>query len=161
MKITKENYISASFMEVGRHNIEVLVRDDEDKKIIPHIIEYNEEHPSFKALMEVTDLDTLHENTDRRVKGERKDFEDMAMRIAKKEGLSFDTDTKNSKFFPTLIKGIFEDESNEDHLFALKLALFEVEKIRDSKDNEAKKKIRQGKNKIDVFQAAMDCLGKK
>ncbi len=82
----------------------------------------------------------------------------MAMRIAKKEGLSFDTDTKNSKFFPTLIKGIFEDESNEDHLFALKLALFEVEKIRDSKDNEAKKKIRQGKTKVEVLKAAFDVM---
>jgi len=46
-------------------------------------------------------------------------------------------------------------------LFALKLALFELEEIRNSKNEDAKKKLRQSKNKLDTIQAAIDCLGKK
>ena len=58
---------------------------------------------------------------------------------------------------PDLI-GIFQDEENEDHLFALKLALFEVKEIRDSKDNEGKKKLRQSKYKIEVLKIAFDLV---
>ena len=53
---------------------------------------------------------------------------------------------------------IFNDTENEDHLFALKLALFEVDKIRNSKDNEGKKKLRQSKNKIEVLKIAIDLM---
>ena len=37
------------------------------------------------------------------------------------------------------------------HLFALKLALFEVDKIRDSKNEDLKKKLRQTKTKLDCL----------
>ena len=50
-----------------------------------------------------------------------------------------------------MVKSIFEDSDNEDHLFALKLALFEVEQIRDSKNDELKKKLRQSKTKSDCL----------
>ena len=107
------------------------------------------------------DIDKIHEATYEKKRKEREAFEESVMRIAKKEGLVFDSDKIDSKFFPKLCQAIFEDVDNADHLFALKLALFEVEKIRDSKNVIAKKALRQAKNKIDVFQAAMDCLGKK
>ena len=45
----------------------------------------------------------------------------------------------DTKFYPVLVKAIFEETDNEDHLFALKLALFEVEQIRDSKNEDLKK----------------------
>ena len=60
-----------------------------------------------------------------------------------------------------MVNAIFKDIENEDHLFALKLALFELEEIRDSKNEDAKKKLRQAKNKLDIIQAAINCLGKK
>ena len=83
----------------------------------------------------------------------------MAINIAKKNGLVFNETKLNTKFYPTLIKAMFNELENEDHLFALKLALFEVDKIRDSKDNEKKKKLRQSKNKIDVLKLAIDLIG--
>ena len=63
----------------------------------------------------------------------------------------FDMNRLDTKFYPTMVKAIFDETDNEDHLFALKLALFEVEKIRDSKNEELKKKLRQSKTKIDCL----------
>ena len=55
-------------------------------------------------------------------------------------------------------KEIFENEDNEDHLFAIKIALFELEKIRNSKNDDIKKKIRQAKTKIEALQAAFELI---
>ena len=80
----------------------------------------------------------------------------MVMRIAKRDGLVFDEIKLDTKFYPAIVKAIFEEDKNEDHLFALKLALFEIEKIRDSKDSELKKKLRQAKTKIEAFKTAFE-----
>ena len=48
--ITKENYITAHFIDNDRKNIEVLLRDDKIEKVIPFIIEYNPEHPNCQDL---------------------------------------------------------------------------------------------------------------
>ena len=77
----------------------------------------------------MTDLDQLHEQTYQKIKTERKQFEDSVVRIAK-EGLIFDDVLDGSKMgvksYPLIVNTLFEDNENEDHLFALKLALFEV-----------------------------------
>ena len=67
----------------------------------------------------------------------------------------FDERKLDTKFYPVLIKALFEDVENEDHLFALKLAMFEIKQIRNSKDTENKKKLRQSKNKIEVLKIAL------
>jgi hypothetical protein len=158
--ITKENYITASFIDNERKNIEVLLRDDKNEKLISHIIQYDTNHPSCQELLKIITLDDLHENTHSKVNEQKKDFEQMAMRVAKKMGMKLDDENLKitPKFFPIIVQAIFEDEENEDHLFALKLALFEVEKIRDSKDSELKKKLRQAKTKVEVLRAAFDIM---
>jgi hypothetical protein len=159
-KITKENYITANFIDNERKTIEVLVRDDDNKKLIPHIIQYDTNHPTCQDLLKIITLDDLHENTHNKVNEQKKDFEEMVMRVAKKKGIIVDPEMVKitPKLFKTLVQAIFKDSENEDHLFALKLALFEVTEIRDSKNNELKKELRQGKNKIEVLKAAFDIM---
>ena len=156
--ITKENLISAYFIDNERANIEVLTRSEDGTKVIPTIIPFDENNTLYKELITIISLDQLHEDTYNKKKQEKKDFEAMTMRIAKKSGLVFDEHRLDTKFYPTLVKAIFEDKENEDHLFALKLALFELPKIRDSKDSESKKKLRHAKNKIEVLQTAFDLM---
>tara|TARA_B100001057_G_scaffold499747_1_gene611601 strand:+ start:14199 stop:14681 length:483 start_codon:yes stop_codon:yes gene_type:complete len=160
MEINTDNYISATFLEAGRDNIEVLVRSDDGKKVIPHIIKYDERHPDCQQLLKIVNVDQLHENTNIRVKDERAKFEEQVMAIAKKDGLVFDKGTHDSKFFPTLVRGLFDNGHNEDHLFAIKLALFEYDPIRDSDNKEAKDKIRAGTTKAEVIAAAIELLAK-
>lgn len=157
----KENLITSYFVDSERKNIEMLTTTDDKQKVFTTVLPYEENHPQYIALTKFMDIDKIHEATFGKKRKEREAFEESVMRIAKKEGLVFDSDKIDSKFFPKLCQAIFEDVDNADHLFALKLALFDVVKIRDSKNAKAKKTLRQAKNKIDVFQAAMDCLGKK
>ena len=160
--ITKDNYISANFIDNERKNIEVLLRNDDGKTVNPHIIEYDIKHPQCQELLKIVSIDDLHKNTYRKNEEEKKGFEEMVMRIAKRDGLVFDEMKLDTKFYPTLVKAIFEENGTlkkneaEDHLFALKLALFEIEKIRDSKDSELKKKLRQAKTKIEALKTAFE-----
>ena len=156
--ITKENYITASFIDNERKNIEVLLRDEKNEKVISHIVEYDEKYPVCQELLKIITLDDLHENTYQKKQKEKKAVEEMVVKIAKRDGLVFDEHRLDTKFYPTIVKAMFEETENEDHLFALKLALFELKQIRDSKDIEVKKKLRQAKNKIELLKIAIDLM---
>lgn len=156
--ITKENYIIAYFIDNERKNIEVLLRDG--NKVNSHIVEYDTKYPVCQELLNVITIDDLHKNTYSKKQEQVKEFEEMAIRVAKKSGIAISNEPQpdKSNFYPTLVKAIFEGVTNENQLFALKLALFEVEKIRDSKDDELKRKLRQSANKIDVLKVAFDIM---
>jgi len=64
----------------------------------------------------------------------------------------------DTKFYPKVVDALFNDEENADHLFALKLAVFELDKVKDSDKEDLKKKLRQSKNKIDVLSAVCEIL---
>tara|TARA_Y100001937_G_C7005816_1_gene278658 strand:- start:155 stop:652 length:498 start_codon:yes stop_codon:yes gene_type:complete len=151
----KEHLLKAYFVDENRTLIEVLYTSLDFKETHSAIIEYDTKHPDCQALLEVMSLDDLHESTYNQKKEERKVFEEEAIKIAKKSGLVFDMNRLDTKFYPAMVKSIFEDSDNEDHLFALKLALFEVEKIRDSKNDDLKKKLRQSKTKSDCLLNAL------
>ena len=59
--ITKENYITASFIDTERKNIEILLKDGD--KVKSHIVEYDMKYPVCQELLKVCTLDQLHENT--------------------------------------------------------------------------------------------------
>ena len=157
--ITKENLIGAYFIDNDRKNIEVLTTSEDKKQIIPTILPFDENNHMFKELTSVVSVDQLHENTYQKKKDEQKIFEEKVMQIAKKDGLLLDDTKIDSTSYNKITKAIFEQGENEDQLFALKLALFEQPEIRDSKNDELKKKLRQSKNKIDVLKLAIDLIG--
>ena len=157
--ITKENLIGAYFIDDDRKNIEVLTTSEDKKQVIPFIMPFDENNPSFKELISIITVDDLHENTYQKKKAEQKIFEQKVIEIAKKDGLMLDDTRIDSNSYNKLVKAIFEQGENEDQLFALKIALFELPAIRDSKDDELKKKLRQSKNKIDTLKVAFDIVG--
>jgi len=154
----KDHFIDAYFIDEERQNIEILATSEDKKKVFPTIVPFSEDNHMFKALKSVMSVDELHERTYNKKKEERKLFEEQLLRIAKKDGLVIDETKDKTSIFPTLIKTIIEDEENEDHLFALKLALFEVDKIRDSEDTELKGAIRKGKTKAEVLLNALKII---
>ena len=160
--LTKENikdhFIDAYFIDSERENIEILYTSEDKKKVFTTIVPFNYEHETFKTLQTVMSVDELHERTYNKKKEEKKLFDEQVIRIAKKDGLVFDELKLDTKFYPTLIKAILEEQTNEDHLFALKLALFEVDKIKDSKNVELKSNIRKGKTKIEVLSNALKLI---
>jgi len=157
----KDNFLTAYFIDNERKNIEVQTTAEDKKSVFTTIIPYEENNPQYQALTKYMNIDQIHESTYQKNKTEQEQFEKSIIRIAEKSGLLLDKETLDTKFYPSLVNAIFKNIENEDHLFALKLALFELEEIRNSKNEDAKKKLRQSKNKLDTIQAAIDCLGKK
>jgi|TARA_B110000438_G_scaffold297032_1_gene342728 hypothetical protein len=168
--INKDSYVTASFIDNDRKTLEVLVRHHENKnEMTPLIIEASEDQQDFKDLMEFVTMDQLHEQTWENKKAESEAFIAMAKNIAK-DAFSEAEAVANvavdeaeifsrTKIYPTIVDTLFTNMENEDHLFALKLALFEVQEIRESTDTKAKTALRKGKNKIDVLRHAFDICG--
>ena len=154
----KDHFIDAYFIDNERQNIEILTTSEDKKEVFPTIIPFNEEHEGFKALSSKMSVDDLHERTYGKKKDERKVFEEQLIRIAKRDGLVFDEAKVDTKFFPTMINAIVENPDNEDHLFALKLALFEVDKIRESDNADLKSVIRKSKTKAEALLNALKII---
>ena len=157
----KDHFIDAYFIDKERENIEILATSEDKKQVFSTIIPFNEEHSEYKALMTIMSLDELHENTYKHKKEEKRLFDEHVINIAKKDGLVFDEYKLDTKFYPTLVSAILKDQKDEDHLFALKLALFENETISGSDNAELKAEIRKGKSKIEVLQAALKLFSEK
>ena len=154
----KEHFVTASFIDSERQNIEILMTNEDKSGTIPYIIPFDENDVKYQALQTVMTLDQLHEATYQRKKRERKDFEDTVLQIAKQDGLIMDSNKIDTKFYPKVVEAIFGDDENLDHVFALKLAIFELDAIKDSKKEDLKKKLRQSKTKKDIMATACEIL---
>ena len=153
----KTNFLNAYFIDNDRKNIEILTTTEDKKSVISSIISYNEKDPSFQALSKFITIDQLHEETYNKKKKEREIFEQKVIEIAKRDGLLSNTGRVDNNFFPLVVKTIFA-ETNSDHLFTLKLSLFEIDKIRNSKNEELKKQLRQSKTYIQALECAFDLI---
>ena len=156
----KDNFLTAYFIDNERQNIEIQATSEDKKKVYTYIIPYDENRDEYKALSKFMNLDQLHESTYQKAKNERRIFEEQVIRIAQKDGLIMDSEKIDTKFYPTLVTSLFEDQDNADHVFALKLALFELDAIKNSENEEAKKELRKSKDKLDILSAAIQCLRK-
>ena len=157
----KDNFLTAYFIDNARQNIEVQTTTPDKKSVFTTIIPYEENGSQYKALSKFMSLDQLHESTYQKRTQERKGFEDQVMRIAQKEGLVLDKNKLDTKFYPTILNALFTDIENVDHIFALKLAFFEMDAISSSKNDEAKKQLRQSKTKLDVINSALAIISSK
>jgi len=155
----KDNFIEASFIDNERQNIEILTKSEDGKTVIPTVIPYDEKNDMFKELMTIKTLDQLHEDTHNKKKEEGRVFKEEMLRIAKQEGI-IGIELNRDEYFAEIVNLITKDQENEDHLFALKLALFEVEDIRDSENIELKKNIRQSKSKAEILLNALKIICK-
>ena len=156
----KDHFLTAYFVHNERQNIEIQATSEDQKKVYTYVIPFDENRDEYKALSKFMSLDQLHESTYQKAKNERKLFEEQVIRIAQKDGLIMDSEKIDTKFYPTLVTSLFEDQDNADHVFALKLALFELDAIKNSENEEAKKELRKSKDKLNILSAAIQCLKK-
>ena len=162
--ITKETFIGAKFIDNERQFVEVMLNMDHTEEIhlTPLVIEADEENPHFQDLMGLVSMDQLHEDTWNEKKAESDAFIETAKAVMMESGLlEAETALSKTKMFPTLVENIFTNMENEDHLFALKLALFELQDIRESDNVEQKTALRKAQNKIDILQHAFNIIGVK
>ena len=154
----KDNFIEASFIDNERQNIEILTKSEDGKTVIPTVIPYDENNNMFKELMTIKTIDQLHEDTHNKKKEEGRLFKEEMLKIAKQDGI-IGMELDGDKYFANIVDAVIKKQDDEDHLFALKIAVFEnIKQITESDDVEGKKKIRQAKNKIELFRAVFDMV---
>ena len=155
--ITKESYVTANFIDNERKNIEILLKDGDITR--PHIIEADEDNSDYKDLLKIVTVDELHEQTHNAKRAESEAFKEFAIQIAKDSGLvQGEVALEKTKTYPALVDAVFNNIENEDDMFALKLALFEIKQIRDSKNTEVKTKLRKSKTKFDILRCAFEIV---
>tara|TARA_Y100000294_G_scaffold51066_1_gene48093 strand:- start:18 stop:506 length:489 start_codon:yes stop_codon:yes gene_type:complete len=150
--ISGANYITAHFIDNERKNIEVILKDDDETKVYPYILEYNPDNPICKELLKVCSLDELHENTWEKKKVERKDFESMVKRVAQKEGLIKKIIESIDSEFMTLMMDFLLSGKQEhiDRLFNFKIFLFEQDIVKHAEENK-KTAIRKSKTPLEAL----------
>lgn len=154
----KDNFIEASFIDNERQNIEILTKSEDGKTVIPTVIPYDENNDMFKELMTIKTIDQLHEDTRNKKKEEGRLFKEEMLRIAKQDGI-IGMELNGDEYFASIVDAVTKKQDDEDHLFAFKIAVFEnIKQINESDDVEGKKKIRQAKNKIELFRAIFDMI---
>ena len=156
----KDNFLTAYFVDNERKNIEIQTTTEDKKSVFTTIIPFKEENPQYQALNKFMTLDQLHESTHEKTKTEHELYKEQALKYAKDAGLVGNEIAKDN-YFGEIIKLITEDQENEDHLFALKLAVFEIDAVKDSVDVEKKKLVRQSKTKSDLVYNALSIILKK
>jgi UDP-N-acetylmuramate-alanine ligase len=145
-------FVDARFTSSKRDWIEVLTNENKESLTSTHV-EFDEKHPYFISLMKVTNIEKIHESTYRHNEEQKKEFEQVALAIAKREGLVQTDDTSPNRVLDFIFN---PEEATEDEMFALKIALFEIDKIRDSKNLDGKKALRKCKTRIELLKGALN-----
>ena len=151
---------TAHYIDNEQTTLEVMLGTEETGVFDSMTIPYDPTEDNCKAVLGVINDDQLMENTYTRRKAEKQAFIDLAVSVAKEDNVDLDPVLleSDSGYWPKFVSVLFTDVENEDHLFALKLALFENEKIRSSEDTDLKAELRQGKTKKDVLLAALKII---
>ena len=150
--ITKDNLISAYFIDNERKNIECLLKSDVDK-VYTQIIPFDEKNDMYKMLMNIVTLDDIHEVTYEKKKEERKIFEQKVKEIAQKEGLIKQIiENVDPDFFKLLFDFLLSDKQEHiDRLFNFKIFIFEQDVVKNSKNETAKTAIRKSKTPLEAL----------
>jgi len=146
-------FITAHFINNEKTTVESQW-EDSDKNVHIDVTEVEEGNLAWEEILKHTTLEDIHENTASNIKGQQKDFRELVMKIAKEDGLTAAPD--NTKKWPKLVKTLFSDRENDEDLFALKLALFELDSIRGSANTGLKTQLRKSKTRGDVLKFAFE-----
>tara|TARA_Y100000780_G_scaffold228339_1_gene245740 strand:+ start:1343 stop:1831 length:489 start_codon:yes stop_codon:yes gene_type:complete len=150
--ITKENFITAHFIDNERKNIEVLLTSSDGTKVNPYILEYDVNNPICQELLKISSLDDLHENTYIKKQEERKDFVIQVKKIAQKEGLiKRILENVDSEFMTLMMDFLLSGKKEHiDRLFNFKIFLFEQDIVKNAEVSK-KTAIRKSKTPLEAL----------
>jgi len=154
-------FIDAYFTNNERTVVSILWENDK-KEVVEETVLAEANEAGWENLLnqpEVT-IDKLHERTVNRNREQRAIFEEQVLAIAKRDGLIYDGDIVNTDLYKMFVKTIFNTELTEkevkEQLFMFKLALFELDKIKESDNREMKAALRKAETLPAALKIACD-----
>lgn len=157
--ITAENFFKATFVNNERDVIEVLVNGEAENEFTAIAVEVDEDNSLFQQLMAITNLDSIEKATLDWIEYERQAIEAFHVQLIKdgKVDTYVDRDIENEAFGEVLRGVLGLDEVNEEHLFRIKLQIFENQEIIDA-PTDVKENIRTAETVYDVIKTAREYL---
>ena len=151
---TKENVITARFINEEHTTIEVLHTIKGDDKARPYILEYDKDSEDFQALAKagwdleaVTDATAEYKRDTSRIYDES--IHTAAMKYLKENPT--EVIVEKNVVVTDIIGTIMANNEDEDMLFKAKLAAMELDIVKASKDTKVKSDIRKAKSLIEVI----------
>ena len=141
-------FIDAYFTNNERTVVSILWENDK-KEVVEETVLAQANEAGWENLLNQPEvnIDKLHERTVNRNREQRALFEEQVVEIAKRDGLIYDGDIVNTDLYKMFVKTIFNTELTEketkEQLFMFKLALFELDKIKESNNREMKAALRK------------------
>jgi hypothetical protein len=158
---TKENVITARFINNEHTTIEVVHTIKDDEKAHAYILEYDKDSEDFQALAKAGwDLERITEET-MGYKREASRIHNESIQAAAQEWLKENPQLTETKIetetvienlkVNDIIGSIIANNEDEDTIFRSKLAVMELDAVKKSKATKAKQEIRKANTLIEVI----------
>ena len=147
-------YQNAYFTDVNRTVINIEWLDGD--KVVEETIPFDTEFHRYQALLDHVSLDQLHENTKQRNREGTAAFKEVIKQIAEEDGYLYLDEAKgyNASFDKVneyLFGDAFNEETDKELLFKLKLSAFEMEFVKSFKDRALKSQLRKAESVYKLY----------
>ena len=148
MAIFSGNIIEAYYANSENNTIEVIYKQGE--KAINHFLRVDYKNQDFKDLIEEYDTDKIAASTIARNRQYAKQLSDMV-----DQGIKSKTDVKQrvsvEEYIDSMINFNSSDKQSAEILFALKVKVFENDKVKSCNDKDLKSSLRSAKTPVDLI----------
>ena len=148
MAIFSGNIIEAYYANSENNTIEVIYKQGE--KAINHYLKVDYKNQDFKDLIEEYDTDKIAASTIARNRNYAKQLSDMV-----DQGIKAKTDVKQKisveEYIDSMLNYNSSDKQSAEILFALKVKVFENDKVKSCEDKDLKASLRSAKTPVDLI----------
>ena len=148
MAIFSGNIIEAYYANSDNDTIEVIYKQGE--KAINHYLKVDYKDQDFKDLIEEYDTDKIAASTIARNRQYAKQLSDMV-----DQGIKSKTDVKQrvsvEEYIDSMLNFNSSDKQSAETLFALKVKIFEQDKVKSCNDKDLKSSLRSAKTPVDLI----------
>ena len=148
MAIFSGNIIEAYYANSENNTIEVIYKQGE--KAINHFLRVDYKNQDFKDLIEEYDTDKIAASTIARNRQYAKQLSDMV-----DQGIKSKTDIKQrvsvEEYIDSMLNFNSSDQQSAEILFALKVKVFENDKVKSCDDKDLKSSLRSAKTPVDLI----------
>lgn len=148
MAIFSGNIIEAYYANSENNTVEVIYKQGE--KAINHYLKVDYKNQDFKDLIEEYDTDKIAASTIARNRNYAKQLSDMV-----DQGIKAKTDVKQKvsieEYIDSMLNFNSSDKQSAEVLFALKVKVFENDKVKSCEDKDLKASLRSAKTPVDLI----------
>mgnify|MGYP001362843991 FL=1 len=148
MAIFSGNIIEAYYANSDNDTVEVIYKQGE--QAINHFLKVDYNDQDFKDLIAEYDTDKIAGSTIARNRQYAKQLSDMV-----DQGIKSKTDVKQrvsvEEYIDSMLNFNSSDKQSAEILFALKVKVFEQDKVKNCKDKELLKQLRSSKNPVELI----------